>query len=59
MPEDIVAALVAETLAALPELALRAPVLTGLSPEAMQSRGLTATLHSGAEKAFGVAATGG
>jgi TRAP transporter TAXI family solute receptor len=59
IPEDIVAALVSETVAALPELALRAPVLTKLSPEAMQSRGLTAPLHAGAEKAFGAAAAGG
>ena len=38
---------------------MRAPVLAGLSPMAMRSRGLTAPLHPGAEAAFAAAATGG
>ena len=56
---DIVEALVSDTLAALPDLAVRSPLFEGLSPMAMRSRGLTAPLHPGAEAAFSTAATGG
>ena len=49
---DLVEALVADTLASLPELAVRAPVLQDLSPELMKSRGLTAPMHPGAVSAF-------
>ncbi len=49
---DIVEALVAATLADLPVLALRAPVLAGLDPKAMRERGLSAPLHPGAQAAF-------
>ena len=49
---DIVQALVGETLADLPELPLRAPVLAGLDPAEMRERGLTAPLHPGAQAAF-------
>ena len=52
MAADIVEALVGETLADLPELALRAPVLAGLDPAEMRERGLTAPLHPGAQAAF-------
>ena len=38
------------TLAGLPELAMRAPVLAGLDPTAMRARGLTAPLHPGAAR---------
>ena len=49
---DIVEALVGSTLDSLPELAMRAPVLAGLNPEMMGTRGLTAPLHPGAQAAF-------
>ena len=52
MADDIVAALVAETLATLPALAMRAPVLAGLDPVAMRATGLSAPLHPGASAAF-------
>jgi TRAP-type uncharacterized transport system substrate-binding protein len=43
---------VRQTLNALPALARRAPVLAGLDPAEMRSRGLTAPLHPGAARAF-------
>ena len=49
---DVVEALVVETLADLPQLAQRAPVLADLDPVAMRTRGLTAPLHPGAQAAF-------
>jgi TRAP transporter TAXI family solute receptor len=52
----IVRSLVATALADLPELAARAPVLAGMTPETMRSEGLTAPLHPGAEAAFNAAA---
>ena len=45
--------MVTATLDDLAELAIRAPVLAGLEPVDMRSRGLTAPLHPGAEAAFG------
>jgi len=56
---DLVEALVADTLASLPELAVRAPVLQVLSPELMKSRGLTAPMHPGAVSAFAAPAAEG
>jgi len=56
MANDIVEALVSDTLASLPDLAVRTPLLAGLTPEEMRSRGLTAPLHPGAEAAFTAAA---
>jgi uncharacterized protein len=58
-PPDIVEALVAETLAALPELAVRAPLLEDLAPEDMRTLGLTAPLHPGAVAAFDGLSAGG
>ncbi len=52
MPDAIVEAFVRETLTGLAPLARRAPVLEGLDPEAMRSRGLSAPLHPGAARAF-------
>jgi len=52
----IVRSLVATALTDLPELAARAPVLAGMTPETMRSEGLTAPLHPGAEAAFDAAA---
>jgi TRAP transporter TAXI family solute receptor len=52
----IVRSFVAAALADLPELAARAPVLAGMTPETMRSEGLTAPLHPGAEAAFDAAA---
>lgn len=51
-PQRMVEAVVADTLAELQPLGRRAPVLAGLDPMLMQSRGLTAPLHPGAETAF-------
>lgn len=51
-PQRMVEAVVADTLAELQPLGRRAPVLAGLDPVLMQSRGLTAPLHPGAETAF-------
>jgi TRAP transporter TAXI family solute receptor len=50
--DDLVHILVADTLSNLPALGVRAPVLAALDPAAMQTRGLTAPLHPGAEAAF-------
>ncbi len=52
MPEATVEVFVRQTLNALPALARRAPVLAGLDPAEMRSRGLTAPLHPGAARAF-------
>jgi TRAP transporter TAXI family solute receptor len=49
---QLVETLVLDTLASLPVLAIRAPVLRELEPEAMQERGLTAPLHDGAAAAY-------
>lgn len=43
------------TLEALPQLKARTPVLAGLDPADMRSRGLTAPLHPGAEAAYAIA----
>ena len=51
MAADIVQALVGETLASLPELAVRAPVLAGLDPAAMREHRPAAPLHPGAPAA--------
>jgi TRAP transporter TAXI family solute receptor len=56
MDPDLVQALVAATLDDLPQLAIRAPVLAGLEPLEMRSRGLTVPLHPGALTAFGAPA---
>jgi TRAP-type uncharacterized transport system substrate-binding protein len=48
VPDKAVAALVSDTLATLPELAITTPILAGLDPAAMRSHGLTAPLHDGA-----------
>jgi TRAP transporter TAXI family solute receptor len=52
MPEATAEVFVRETLNALPSLARRAPVLAGLDPAEMRSRGLSAPLHPGAARAF-------
>ncbi len=52
MPDAIVEAFARETLNGLAPLARRAPVLEGLDPAAMRTRGLSAPLHPGAERAF-------
>jgi uncharacterized protein len=49
---DEVNALVTETLAGLPELRVTAPLLSGVRPVEMETRGLTAPLHDGAKSAF-------
>jgi TRAP transporter TAXI family solute receptor len=49
---DIVEAMVSATLDDLDQLAIRAPVLAGLDPMLMRSRGLTVPLHPGALAAF-------
>jgi TRAP transporter TAXI family solute receptor len=49
---DEVNALVAETVAGLPELRVIAPLFAGIRPREMESRGLTAPLHDGARSAF-------
>jgi TRAP transporter TAXI family solute receptor len=59
MDAETVEALVAGTLTALPALALRSPLLAGLSPTDMRTRGFTAPLHPGAQAAFSAAAAGG
>ena len=41
-----------DTLASLPVLAIRVPVLADLDAAAMQRRGLTAPLHDGAASAY-------
>jgi TRAP transporter TAXI family solute receptor len=51
-PDAVVETLVRETLANLPRLARRAPVLAGLDPALMRTRGLSAPLHPAAERAF-------
>ncbi len=56
MADDLVEALVDATLADRDQLAIRAPVLAGLDPVAMRSRGLTIPLHPGALDAFGAPA---
>ena len=53
VPTDIVEAMVTATLDDLDQLGIRAPVLTGLEPMAMRSRGLMVPLHPGALAAFG------
>jgi TRAP transporter TAXI family solute receptor len=53
VPSDLVQALVTATLDDLDQLALRAPVLAGLEPTEMRSRGLTVPLHPAALEAFG------
>lgn len=50
--ERTVSRLVSSVLADLPALGRAAPVLTGLSPDELRTRGLTAPLHPGAEAAF-------
>lgn len=52
MPEPVVEVFVRETLSGLGTLGRRAPVLAGLDPAAMRSRGLGASLHPGAARAF-------
>ena len=52
MADDIVEALVASTLASLPALAMRAPVLAGLDPARMRGTGLSAPMHPGALAGF-------
>ena len=47
-----VSALVSETLQHLPELAITAPILGGLAPARMQTRGLTAPLHDAAKARY-------
>jgi uncharacterized protein len=50
-PEEV-GAIVTETLQGLPELAIAAPILAGLDPARMETRGLTAPLHDAARAAF-------
>ena len=52
MADNLVGALVTETLSTLPALGMRAPVLAGLDPVAMRATGLSAPLHPGASTAF-------
>lgn len=49
---EIVERLVAGTLANLPEIAVRTPVLRGVTPSTMRTDGLTAPLQPGAEAGF-------
>ena len=51
-PEDIVAAVVRQTLIALPRLAIENPILSRVTPAAMESEGLVAPLHPGAAAAY-------
>lgn len=53
----LVEALVAATLGDLDQIGVRAPVLAGLEPLEMRSRGLTVPLHPGALAAFSAAPT--
>jgi uncharacterized protein len=48
----VVETLVRQTLANLPLLAVRAPILSGLTPEGMRTLGMTVPLHPGAEAAY-------
>lgn len=51
-PDDIVTALVEQTLAALPRLAIEMPILSRVTPAAMEREGLIAPLHPGAAAAY-------
>lgn len=51
----LVEALVAATLGDLDQIGVRAPVLAGLQPLELRSRGLTVPLRPGALAAFGAA----
>lgn len=48
----VVETLVSQTLASLPLLAVRAPILSGLDPEGMRTLGMTVPLHPGAQAAY-------
>ena len=48
----MVETLVRQTLASLPLLAVRAPILSGLDRDGMRTRGMTVPMHPGAEAAF-------
>ena len=52
MPDDIVSALVRNTIANLPSVGVSASVMENLSPQGMRSAGLSAPLHPAAEAAF-------